>query len=98
MHNESCIIVSQFLADILVIKDLKEVLECTWKYRAQWRAIGTELGIDQGTLVAISKNERNVEDCLREMINTWLRDTNPMPTRSALTAALNSEHVSGTGV
>ena len=85
-------------ADLLGIKDIKEVLDITWKYRAEWRAIGTELGIDQGTLAAISKDERKVEDCLREMINKWLRHTNPMPTRSALTAALNSECVPGTRV
>ena len=32
------------------------------------------------------------------MINKWLRHTDPMPTRSALTAALNSECVSGTNI
>ena len=86
-------------ADLLDInKDLNEVLDITWKYRAQWRAIGTQLGIDQGTLAAISENERKVENCLSEMINKWLRHTDPMPTRSALTAALNSERVSGTRV
>ena len=77
---------------------MNEVLELTWKYRTQWRAIGNELGIDQETLAAISRNERKVEDCLREMIYAWLRHNDPMPTRSVLTDALNSGHVSGAGV
>ena len=80
---------------LLSIKDAKEIMDLIWKYRAQWRSIGTGLGIDEGTLDAISKDERKVGDCLREMINTWLRNTHPMPTRSALKAALDSGCVMG---
>ena len=91
----SCMIQSHPTTGLLSIKDTKEIMDLTWKYRAQWRFIGTGLGMDEGTLDAISKDERKVGDCLREMINIWLRNTHPTPTLSALKAVLNSECVSG---
>ena len=66
-----------------------------WDHRARWRFLGTELGIDEGTLDAISMDGRDVGDCLRMTLNLWLRNTEPRPTRSALREALNSERVSG---
>ena len=68
-----------------------------WDYRAKWRFIGITLGIDVGTLDAIEANHRQVEECLTEMITTWLRGINP--TRSAMKAALQSKQVtSKTGI
>ena len=84
-------------AAILTIKDIREVLDLTWNYRARWKFIGTELEIDVGTLDAIDANNKTVEDSLREMINHWLRNEKPRPTRDAITVALQSEHVSTTG-
>ena len=74
---------------------LKEILDLTWNYRARWRFIGIELGIDEGTLDAINENNRKVEDCLREMMTLWLRDK-PKPSRRAITTALQSGRVSST--
>ena len=74
---------------------MKEVLDLSWPRRARWRFIGIELGIEQGDIEAISVNNRNVDDCLREMMKTWLRKINPKPTRDALSAALQCERVSG---
>ena len=51
------------------------------------------MGYDDGTLEAIEANRRKVEDCLTDLISHWLRNTKPKPTRSALTAALQSEQV-----
>ena len=65
----------------------------TWPHRARWRLIGTELGIDTGTLDAIDANNKKVESCLNELITGWLRNINPRPTRAAITAVLNSEHI-----
>ena len=80
------------------MSDLREVLDETWSYRARWRFIGINLGIDVGTLDAIDANNRRVEDCLLNLINVWLRNTNSRPTRTAIKAALQSERVlSGTG-
>ena len=64
-----------------------------WNYRAKWKFIGIELGIDIGTLEAVDANHKNVEDCLREMINGWLKNVNPRPTRGAIKAALQSDCV-----
>ena len=75
---------------------INEILDLTWQYRARWRFIGIELGIDEGTLDAIDKNERKVEDCLREMITHWLRNNKPKPLRHAISTALQSRRVSST--
>ena len=72
------------------------MLGLTWNYRARWRFIGIELGVDEGTLGAIDKDNRKVDDCLREMITTWLSRCNPKPSRHALTRALQSARVSTT--
>ena len=68
----------------------------TWNYRARWRFIGIELGIDEGTLDAINEDNRKVEDCLREMITQWLRRCKPKPSRHAISMALKSGRVSRT--
>ena len=71
----------------------REILDVTWPHRARWKLIGTELGIDTGTLDAIDANNRRSEGCLNELITGWLRNINPRPTRAAITAVLNSEHI-----
>ena len=77
---------------------MREILDQMWNYRARWRFIGIQLGIDTGTLDAIEADHRKVEDCLSKLINVWLRDVSPRPTRSAMKAALQSERVlSGAG-
>ena len=74
---------------------MSEVLNCFWDYRAKWRVIGIELGINIGTLDAIDLKYRNPEDCLTELIVCWLRGSNPRPTRSTMTMILQSKHVTG---
>ena len=54
-----------------------------------------ELGISVGDLDAIAANNILVYDCLFEVIKLWLTRGNPMPTRSALTRALQSKSVAG---
>ena len=71
----------------------KEVLNLMWDYRSRWRFIGIELGIDVSTLDTIDKDYRKADDCLTELITKWLRRTNPKPTRSAITQALESQSV-----
>ena len=70
------------------------MLDLTWDYRASWKLIGIELGIDTGTLNAINLNNKMVEDCLVGMIDHWLRNEKPRPTRDAITMALQSKCVS----
>ena len=83
-------------AVILTPTDTGRVLALSWDYRAKWRLIGIELGIDSGTLDAIEANNRKVEDCLGEMIKIWLRKNQPKPTLNAITAALKSRRVTAT--
>ena len=84
------------IAALLNTENLKEILDQTWNYRARWRFIGIELGIDVGTLDAIDKDNRKVEDCLQEMITLWLRSSQPKPSRHAISMALQSGCVSRT--
>ena len=67
----------------------------TFEHRVRWRFIGIELGVNIGTLDAIAKNHNDVEDCLLDLISQWLRGSSPRPTRSTLTMALQSRHVTG---
>ena len=72
---------------------MKEVLSLIWDYLSRWRFVGIGLGIDVNTLDAIEMNHRKVEDCLTNLITTWLRCTNPKPTRRAIAKALESQSV-----
>lgn len=71
------------------------MLDEAWDYRARWRFIGIELGIDVGTLDALDVNNRKAEDCLTGLISQWLRNRKPQPTRTAMTKALESQSVTG---
>lgn len=72
---------------------LKEVLDLTWYYRANWEFIGIELGINRGTIAAIKENSATAEKRLAEMMDGWLKHDQPKPSRQALNSALQSERV-----
>ena len=72
---------------------MREVLDVFWDYRASWKLIRVELGIDLGTLDAIDKNHSRVEDQLMELTVKWLRGNNPRPTRSAMAKVLQSKYL-----
>ena len=78
--------------DLLSHDNMKEVLDQMWNHRARWKFIGIQLQIDNGTLDAIEKDYRKVDDCLREMINYWLRNS-PRRTRKTIKIALQSKQV-----
>ena len=53
------------------MKDLQNII--TPKYAAQWMVIGTQLGIDYGTLQIIAANfPSDVVRCCNEMFQKWL--------------------------
>ncbi len=55
----------------------------------RWRNIGILLKLDNGILGKIDTDCRGVPDnCLREMLDLWLRQVNPQPTRKALAEAV----------
>ena len=99
--NYTCMVITLVLHDdnlnvhaaILSTDNMREIIDLTWEYRAGWRFIGIELGIDFGTLSAIEADNRKVEDCLIGLINFWLRNVHPTPTRHAMNMAIKSEHV-----
>ena len=62
-----------------------------WKHRAKWRLVGIQLQIEPKYLESIAENNRTVEDALLEVIKLWLRRKNPKPTRTLLTAAIQSK-------
>ena len=66
-----------------------------WDYRARWKFIGIQLHIDTGTLDAIEKDCKMVDDCLLRMIKGWLRNSpRSTVTRESIRVALRSKHVS----
>ena len=64
-----------------------------WDYRAKWKFIGIQLDVDTGTLDAIEKDCKTVDDCLLRMIKGWLRNS-PRPTREIIREVLRSKLVS----
>ena len=89
-----CDVMDIIHAVLLTTKNIREIIDLTWPYRASWKLIGIKLGIDSGTLDAINENNKKVEGCLTELITSWLKNTEPTPTRAAITAVLKSEKVS----
>ena len=81
--------------NVLKNDNLREVLDIFWDYRASWKLIGVELGIDSGMLEAIDKNHSRVEDQLVQLIVKWLRGNNPKPTRSKMARVLQSKYLMG---
>lgn len=77
-------------SDGLCINHLEIVLRATWEARVKWYNIGLGLKIDPGTLNAINENSSNVEDRFRNMLEMWLKMSQPKPTILLLTESLKS--------
>ena len=75
------------------MKDLGKVQNTAWESRAKWYNIGLALEIDPGTLDVVQVNNRDVDDCFRAMLATWLKMVRPKPTLAALAEALQSPTV-----
>ena len=63
---------------------LKSALMLLLPLASKWQTIGTLLDIDQGKLRSIKHNEQEADDRLREMLDTWLRQTDPLPSWGTL--------------
>ena len=77
----------------LCTMDLRKVQRAAWEARAKWYNIGLELDIDPGTLDVIEGNNKDINDCFRFMLTTWLKTVQPKPTWEALAEALRSPTV-----
>lgn len=72
-----------------VILTLQSSLRRLTPLAFEWKTIGCYLNISSGKLNAIARNENNrVEDCLREMLSTWLTTTTPLPSWETLSNAI----------
>ena len=85
-----------FNIDLLNINNLTEVYEEMKSYRARWKFIGIQFGIDIMTLQEIDKANWKVEICLHQLIIHWLKSDSLRPTRSAMKAALKFVSEPGT--
>ena len=69
--------------------NLPTLLRILLPVSSQWMNIGVMLSLNHGRLTAIETRCRGVPDnCLREMLNDWLQQTSPPPTKSALVDAV----------
>ena len=69
--------------------NLPTMLRILLPVSSQWMNIGTMLSLSQERLTAIEIHCRGAPDnCLREMLNEWLQQDNPPPTKSALVSAV----------
>lgn len=68
--------------------ELRDALRKLLPLAERWNNIGVFLGINDGTLTTIKHNERQADDCLREMLSVWLRSVSPPPTWSNLADAI----------
>ena len=75
------------------ISDLRKIQRSVWGARAKWYNIGLELDIAPGTLDVIQGNNRDIDDCFRAMLMTWLKTVQPKPTLATLAEALQSPTV-----
>lgn len=70
--------------------DLVTVLTALLDVSADWYNIGLALGLTPGTLDAIKAPGKEHKDCLRDMLNTWLRSSSLNCSWEGLRQALRS--------
>ena len=61
---------------LTALEDLNEICNACWEFRANWRKIGLDLGINESSLCAIFVDGKKCGDCMIEMFSTWLRREN----------------------
>ena len=74
--------------------DLKDVQELLIGISHKWYDVGVQLNLESGVLKRIQRQYSNPADCLREMLEEWLKRVNPYPSWRALVQALTTHAVS----
>lgn len=77
----------------LVPKSLPKVLKLIWKARDKWFNLGLVLGVDEIALKMLKHRYSDEEACFREMLSTWLKMIDPLPSWEGLLAALREPPV-----
>ena len=67
---------------------LRNTLKLLFSSADEWQNIGVLLDLPAGVLQTIAKDNSRSRDCLREMLEVWLKQTNPRPTWKALAEAV----------
>ena len=80
-HNPSTVPVATTLT-------LPSAYKITFSLASEWKNIGLFLELDIGTLDKIEHDYRKANDCLREMLHTWIKQVSPPPSWQALTDAV----------
>ena len=73
--------------------DLQDVLTEILEVQNESRYLGLALKIPTHVLDAIHSSSANPQDCLRRVLEEFLRDVNPRPTWSAIAVALRTPSV-----
>ena len=64
----------------LTTNDLAKIRHLTFDACDKWYSFGLELGLSPTTLHIVQQNFQTVEDRFTDMLERWLRMTNPLPT------------------
>ena len=76
--------------EIPVTPSLKDLLKELNKVASKWENIGIMLDVDSGRLENIKhNNSKSCEECLREMLKEWLKQSHPAPSWKAMVEALD---------
>lgn len=80
--------------DEIVLADEKPQLKDAFRelltLAAEWKTIGTLLGLQPHTLARVKADEDGVRNCLQGMLSEWLKQINPPPTWAALVEAVEA--------
>lgn len=73
---------------------MRTIQPALWGARPKWYNIGIQLGCEVSDLDAIRvSNNRNTDECMTDMLATWLRKGIPTPTWTSVVEALQSPTV-----
>ena len=69
---------------------LKDAFRELLTLAAEWKTIGTLLGLQPHTLARVKADEDGVRNCLQEMLSEWLKQIDPPPTWAVLVEAVEA--------
>ena len=75
--------------------DVQTILTMAWDYHEVWKSLSKELKVDKSEFDTIAKNHSDSHDCLRALVEVWLRGARLTEdaAREAMATALQSVRV-----
>ena len=83
IHVENCILADEK-------PKLRDAFRELLTLAAEWKTIGTLLGLQPHTLARVKADEDGVRNCLQEMLSEWLKQIDPVPTWAVLIEAVEA--------